>query len=406
VRPERIDPENCRPASTGALLLAVEPWAAFRNRAAGDVPMLVVSERREMTGHPKRRRVPLPPVGGSYPRVGKIRLGEKVPAKTRSGESIMRPSAIDHFRVDPEDGITAPEAAASFYEVYGERPQRIRCQLPGRHPEDVFEGAWRMYGARKLKRRCDGVECDERTATGGWETKPCVCGDKRGTNPKHFCELTYTLNVFLPDVAGVGVWQIDTGSEISIDRVNRWLQMMHALTGDLLLLDFTLALVPQDVTPDGKTKTVYVLQPQTVSTTPAALMAGESRAALPEPSAPGEGASLPPPADDEEDDGAVGGEVVDESEAPAGPPPKGSEEDALWRERLGELRALGLTDQEIAKAASTVREGVNAWDLADDALFNEVMGACWQAANAKKKGARKEADDPPPAPVPEGQGVL
>ncbi|HKY60532.1 MAG TPA: hypothetical protein VJP59_05920, partial [Gemmatimonadota bacterium] len=80
---------------------------------------------------PKRRRVELPPIQ-RFPRVGKIRLGEQV--TTKSGSS-LRPSKLDYFRVEAEEsGVTSPEAAASFHEVYGDEPRTIRCVLPGPTP--------------------------------------------------------------------------------------------------------------------------------------------------------------------------------------------------------------------------------------------------------------------------------
>ena len=314
-----------------------------------------------------------------WPRVGKLRIGEKVAATSKAGAAIERPSAIDYFRGDPEDGITSPESAASFHEVYGERPKVIRCQLPGRVPEDVFEGAWRLYGARKLKIRCDGETCDERTATGGWEAKPCVC-KARALAPTHkdHCKLTWTLNVLLPDVLGVGVWQIDTGSEISIARISRWLQMMASVGGDLMLLDFTLNLVPVDVTPDGRTKQVHVLEPRAVASSPRELLTGGGRAPLPQLEAGAMSPVLPAPADDEPP--LTEGEVV----LP------------VWEEVLDQLRDIApwLTDVEIVQEASdAMGRTVNATELDDPEVSGRVT------AYLLDLRAAKEAEDwPLPTP--------
>ena len=341
---------------------------------------------------PQRRRLPLPVVT-EWPRVGKIRLGEKInTGKTseRTGESISRPSAIDYFRVDAEDGVTSPEAAASFHEVYGQEPRSIRCQLPGRAPEDVFEGAWRLYGARKLKQVCDGETCDVRTATGGWESGPCACKaqgiplkrSNGAANPDH-CKLTWTLNVILPDVVGVGVWQIDTGSEISIARVSRWLQMMAAVAGDLMLLDFTLNLVPVDVTPDGRTKRVFVLEPRAVSSSPRELIGGGGRPDLPQLEAGAPRPALPPAADD--DVPLTEGEVV----LPT------------WEETLDQLRALApdLSDAEIGAECSRVMgRTVKATELGHPDVSGRVIAAFLDRAEEQGGGAGVPADPGPDEP--------
>lgn len=326
---------------------------------------------------PARRRLPLPVVT-EWPRVGKIRLGEKVAAKSSTGSSIERPSAIDYFRVDADDGVTSPEAAASFHEVYGAEPRVIRCQLPGRVPEDVFEGAWRLYGARKLKQVCDGETCDVRTATGGWDSGPCACKAQgvplkksNGTANEKHCKLTWTLNVILPDVVGMGVWQIDTGSEISIARVSRWLQMMASVAGDLMLLDFTLNLVPVDVTPDGRTKRVFVLEPRAVSASPRELLTGGGRTDLPAIEAGATSPALPPAADD--DVPLTEGEVI----LPT------------WEEVLADLRQIAgwLSDAEIGQEiASAMGRKVPATELGDPEISGRVVAYFLDLAESRAAG--------------------
>ena len=345
------------------------------------------------------------PAPTEWPRVGKIRLGEKIDTgkvSEKTGDSIVRPSAIDYFRVDPEDGITSPESAASFLSLYGERPTSIRCQVPGRRADDVFEGAWRLYGARKLKQKCDGEECDVRTATGGWETMPCACKAQGiplkkpngAANEKH-CKLSWTLNVFLPDVIGVGVWQIDTGSEISVSRISRWLQMMENVSGgDLLFLDFTLDLVPVDVTPDGRTKKVYVLEPRAVGATPRELITGGGRTpvALPagEPAAVAPGPVLPPPADDEGVDLPVEeGEVVVPS----------------YTEVLEELRQIAphLNDVEIGQeCARAMGRTITAVELSDSEISGRVF-AYFFDEREKREGPPGQEEG---APLPGQESFL
>ncbi len=356
---------------------------------------------------PQRRRVTMPPVT-EWPRVGKIRLGEKVAATSRTGSAIERPSAIDYFRVDGTDEVTSPESAASFHEVYGEQPRSIRCQIPGRSPDDVFEGAWRLYGARKLKVICDGETCDERTATGGWLSQPCLCKAQgiplkkpNGTaNDKH-CKLNWTLNVILPDVAGVGVWQIDTSSDISIARVSRWLQMMANVAGDLMLLDFTLNLVPVSVTPDGRTKTVYVLEPRAVSSTPRELLTGGGRPAPALEAGTEPSPITPPPVYDEEPvdpEPVESGDIVDEGGDGGEQSEQGAAEPAMWRQVLESLHALAphMSVEEIGAEVSRIMgRTVTAPELADPAIGRRAIDHFVEQA---EKAAASDGD-----PGPEGQ---
>lgn len=229
------------------------------------------------TTSPQRLIVPLPD-DALPPRIGKIRLGHQVELgggrTDKFGELATRPVAADHFVVTAdEDGITLPETVAAFAEVYGAEPRQLKAMLIGDTPEANLEGAYRQYGTRKLKRRCDGATCSERTATGGWDTKPCACLAENGVVGAD-CKLSYTLHVLLPDVDGMGVWQIDTGSEISVRKLTGFLQMMHTLHGSLVGLEFDLRLVPESVAPDGKSKTVYVLDPRAIQGKPRDLLAG------------------------------------------------------------------------------------------------------------------------------------
>lgn len=224
---------------------------------------------------PTRHRVALP-ADAMPPRIGKIRLGHSVETgdRDRFGDPITRAIADDHFVVSADEAeITSAETVAAFTAVYGPEPRQVRAMLLGATPEDNLEGAYRLYGKSKLKRRCDGETCSERTATGGWAEKPCVCDPE-----KRSCTLTWTLHVLLPDVPGFGVWQVDTGSEISVRRMTGFLQTLHGIKGNLAGVEFDLCLVPVTVSPDGRTKTVYVLDPRAHDFSPRAALAAAGAA--------------------------------------------------------------------------------------------------------------------------------
>lgn len=354
-------------------------------------------------GQPRRRTVPLPSTG-DLPRVGKVRLGVKVEGTSKAGESFTRPKATDYFVVTADDsGVTNPESAESFIDLYGNEPRVISCVLPASTPDQVMEGAWRLYGTGKLKRKCDGVECDERTPTGGWVTKPCVCRadgipetkDNGQKNALH-CRLIWTLNVLLPGVQGVGVWQVETQSEISARRVANWLAMMADLVGDLRMVPFELHLVPVSVAPDGKSKTVYVLEPRATAQTQMLIQPGERRRMLEAgPAEPEPGPVVPAPAADEDDadysyddpDDPVNQDPGREEERPSEPeaplPDGGPVSTGIGR--LDELKAMPLrlqaSNPEMYQEAhmSVIRQAVIAdgieWKtraLEDDATWARV----------------------------------
>lgn len=259
-----------------------------------------------MTG-PARLVVPLPD-DARPPRIGKIRLGHGIATgrKTDWGADITRPVADDHFVVTADEAeITLPETVAAFTAIYGPEPRQLRAMLIGDTPEANLEGAYRLYGSSKLKRRCNGQQMSERTQTGGWADKPCACAANGTIGTAKGCKLTWTLHVLLPDVPGFGVWQIDTGSDISVRRMTGFLRTMHSLRGTLAGLEFDLRLAPVQVAPEGQSKTVYVLDPRALDFTP--------RAALTS-AAPTGRYELPAPiADDVRDDLLDAGEEFDAS---------------------------------------------------------------------------------------------
>lgn len=251
---------------------------------------------------PTRYRVDLP-TSGRWPRVGKIRLGTLDVNEEKSaalGFRVGTPKKADHFIVSADDGgVTTPEAVAAFEAVYPGEPQQLRIMLPGNTPAECFEGAWRLYGKNKLKRMCDAEMCSERTPTGGWRDVPCVCKEQNiAPRSDDHCKLTYTLNVILPDVAIPGVWQIDTGGEMSSGRVADFLDMVSEMRRgqSIRFMEADLFLIKVMVQPEGMAKSmpVYVLNPQPRGATTKQLLSGG-----PLMLGPDGPAELPAPAADE-----------------------------------------------------------------------------------------------------------
>lgn len=212
------------------------------------------------------------PDGGRIPRVGKLRLGVKV-ERMKDGKAISFPSAKDYFVVN-EDPSTNRQSAESFHEVYGDEPRELDIVLPGAHTEDVLEGAWRSYGTGgKMKRKCTGPggNCVTRAEDGEWEGPlPCAC-EAAGLSPddkRNHCQLRYTLTVMLMRVAGVGCWQLDTGSVMAGEGLTASLRLLEQFRGHLQGAQATLRVVPRQVAPEGKAKTVWIVELGSLDITP------------------------------------------------------------------------------------------------------------------------------------------
>jgi len=158
------------------------------------------------------------------PRIGKIHLG----IKKKNSKGVEYPVQTDYFVVTPSD--TTPENAAKlFKEVYGERPKELNIMFPLNDRESFFPQAYKRYSAAGLMCKGNGhiaIENVEGKLT------------ERNCDPefceyfqKGHCKLRAHLQVILPDIPGLGVWQIDTGSFNSVRNINSAIAFVQALTG-------------------------------------------------------------------------------------------------------------------------------------------------------------------------------
>ena len=115
------------------------------------------------------------------------------------------------------------------------------------------------------------------------------------------------LQFLLPEVPGLGVWQLDTSSFYSIVNVNSGVKLVRSVCGHVRMVPLVLSLVPQEVTPEGGTKkTVRVLK-----LTSRATLADILRAAALPPAR-----VLMPAPDTETPEDLFPQEVLEEAEAP------------------------------------------------------------------------------------------
>lgn len=193
------------------------------------------------------------------PRVGKIYLG----VKTENDRGKQYPTATDYFVVRP-DGVNTSEAAATaFYNVYGPEPREITVAFPSDDPENFmpqYLAAYRGGGGRhELWCKGDGENAGRADGNGGYTSIPCLYRDCPIYQEGKCKELTRLL-FLLPDVEGIGVWELDTTSYHSAQNLVSSIQLIRQLTrGKIAMIPLKLRVVPKVVNPDGKTKTVYVL---------------------------------------------------------------------------------------------------------------------------------------------------
>jgi len=193
------------------------------------------------------------------PRVGKIHLG----VKKRADSGNEYPTAVDHFVVHADDS-TSENAVEAFRKVYGDKPKEIKIAFPTDTPDQFFPQWLSSYrkrgGGYELFCRGDGVTASRADGTGGRTDIPCLYKEC----PLYLegkCKELGQLQFFLPEVDGIGVWQVDTSSFHSTVNLNSAVELITRLTGGrIAMLPLTLRVVAHVANPDGKPKTVYVLK--------------------------------------------------------------------------------------------------------------------------------------------------
>jgi len=152
------------------------------------------------------------------PRRGKIHLGEKKISEKTGKEY---PIALDYFVV--------PEEVKA---VYGEKPKKIDIMFPLEDRNVFFPVFYKRYSeTRGLICRGDGqlaMELDEETG----EMKEIACMGKLCPYFKEEkCTIVGNLQVVLPKISGLGIYQIDTGSINSVININSSIEMIRGMLG-------------------------------------------------------------------------------------------------------------------------------------------------------------------------------
>ena len=179
-----------------------------------------------------------------FDRMGKIRLGEK----RTNDKGKEYPYELHYFKLAP--GTPSEEhrdaLIAEFKELYGEEPTRIKIMFPVSDPEIIMPTYLKRYTKAGLQCKGDNVTaiCMNEKAAKGLER----IGDAEGmievkcdkeTCPYYVakdCKQNATVNVLLPDMPGLGVWQIVTGSTNSINNIIGALTMIQAKAGHINMI--------------------------------------------------------------------------------------------------------------------------------------------------------------------------
>lgn len=205
------------------------------------------------------------------PRLGHIRLGIKKKS-TRTGKE--HPAEVDYFILDPKtpDGKRNTTLKKEFAKLYGDKPRTIRIMFPPAAPEVFFAQWYKRYGKSTLvkckgdgevatcalpefaegltqigetdqgmiKVRCDGMECP--------------------FYKENQCNRMATLQVILPEISGIGVWQINTSSWNSIVNMNSAVDWLKGLCGRYYMIPIILMRVETEIQYEGKKSKHYILQ--------------------------------------------------------------------------------------------------------------------------------------------------
>jgi len=191
------------------------------------------------------------------PRLGKIRLGIKVETEGKN----PYPRATDYFVV--------PDEIKTYT---GDRPKKLSIMFPTDKVDEFAQQWLRCYSftqglickgdGHKATRKIDVDTGDiARHTTAEWVFKDWGCDpDTCEQYSEKQCRRVMNLLFFIPDVPGVGVWQLDTTSFYSIVNINSCVDLIRRLCGRIAFIPLNLSLESLEVSPAGiKKKTVHIL---------------------------------------------------------------------------------------------------------------------------------------------------
>jgi hypothetical protein len=198
------------------------------------------------------------------PRLGKIKLG----IKKKNAAGIEYPEKTPYF-VLPTDHPQYKD----LVDLFGDKPKELHILIPTEDEERWCSQYYRCYSkSRGLVCKGDGRTASRMVAKGtdnlAWkdakevEMKTIECPGKNcDIFIKRNCNEIMNLQFMIPEIPGLGVWQINTTSINSIININSAAFIIRNIYKRLTNIPLLLTLEPQEGrTPDdGKKTTFYVL---------------------------------------------------------------------------------------------------------------------------------------------------
>ncbi len=179
------------------------------------------------------------------PRLGKIRLGVKAKS-AKSGKEY--PKEVDYFVCPPE-----------VQKVYGEKPTLIDVMFPSEQQADCIPYCYKSYSStQRLKCKGNGETATFfNQETKEMEERTCPCEALDNGN----CSKRGHLMIILPKVSLGGVYQVDTGSGVNINRVLDAMDYWKGMVGRCKCIPLTLERVKEKMQgPDGKMQPHYLFR--------------------------------------------------------------------------------------------------------------------------------------------------
>jgi hypothetical protein len=259
--------------------------------------------------------------------IGRLRIGQQV-AVIKDGKDTgkTRPARLDTFRFTTGSRTTADAIAALYggevrewqreFEVITTK-SALGVTVPPR--DEVVSQWYEKWTAGGCERRCDSQH--EQISNG-----PCLCphaanpddpdevtrkalerADLAKANPPRACKLITRISVMLPDLPGLGVWRLDTGSYYAATEIGDSAAIMQVARDRGVFLPAMVRIEQRQRIAGGQTKKFPVLVLEVLTTfrdlATGAIEAAGITAQL--PPAPGEtrraitaGASVPPQRDE------------------------------------------------------------------------------------------------------------
>lgn len=206
--------------------------------------------------------------------IGRLRIGQQV-AIIKDGQDTgkTRPAKLETFRFTTGSRVAAQAVAALYggeirdwsgqFEVVTGKSE-IGVQVPPR--DQVISQWYEMWTKGGASRRCDSQH--EQISNG-----PCLCphaedpsdadevarkalerSDLAHRNPPQACKLVTRISVMIPDLPGLGVWRLDTGSYYAAVEIGDSAALMQVARDKGVFLPAILRIEQRQRVAGGQTK--------------------------------------------------------------------------------------------------------------------------------------------------------